>query len=372
MPAGGLPKTLTCSTSPARTPSPALPLPHSTTTARPWSCGPGCGSWPRWTAACSSTRVARSAIGGSPRRCCGRCGGPRCRCRPPRWTPCPGPTTTTSGLWPGCWTSWWRSAGSNASVTVATSSRRWAATVIWRSWTTTLADRHGGEPMTDTAGFTVADPRTRAGEEAFRAAGEHVVAIDGPDEDEWSLSATIELDDGRTLETILHHRVGGPLDGECDCPQALAGSFCSHLVWVGLAHLGVDAPAAAALAAETTPAGDLRPWLATLRQRELIELVIEAADENRDYRRRLGCEAGREQPSRERPPPQQPGPGRPGRHSATTPGHTSSRASARVGLRAIQRSARAILACPASRSSPITRLRRLAITCGPPAVRTRL
>jgi hypothetical protein len=46
-------------------------------------------------------------------------------------------------------------------------------------------------------------------------------------------------------------------------PQALAGSFCSHLVLVGLAHLGVNAPAAAALAAETTPAGDLRPWLAT-------------------------------------------------------------------------------------------------------------
>jgi hypothetical protein len=100
--------------------------------------------------------------------------------------------------------------------------------------------------MTDTAGFTVADLRSRAGEAAFRAAGEHVVAIDGPYEDEWSLYATIELDDGRTLETILHHRVGGPLAGECDCPQALAGSFCSHLVLVGLAHLGVDAPAAAA------------------------------------------------------------------------------------------------------------------------------
>src|SRR5215204_7692967 len=136
-------------------------------------------------------------------------------------------------------------------------------------------------------GFTVADLRSQAGGEAFQAAGEHVMAIDGPDEDEWSLSATIELDDGRTLETILHHRVGGPLDGECDCPQALAGSFCSHLVLVGLAHLGVDAPAAAALAAETTPAGDLRPWLATLRQGELIELVLEAAEEDRDYRRRL-------------------------------------------------------------------------------------
>jgi hypothetical protein len=141
--------------------------------------------------------------------------------------------------------------------------------------------------MTDTAGFTVADLRSRAGEEAFRAAGEHVVAIDGPDEDEWSLYATVRLDDGRTLETILHHRVGGPLGGECDCPQGLAGVFCSHLVLVGLAHLGVDSPAAAALAAETAPAGDLRPWLATLRQGELIELVLEAADADRDYRRRL-------------------------------------------------------------------------------------
>jgi hypothetical protein len=142
--------------------------------------------------------------------------------------------------------------------------------------------------MTDPASFTVANLRSQAGEETFRAAGEHVVAIDGPDEDEWSLYATIELDDGRTLETILHHRAGGPLDGECDCPQGLAGSFCSHLVLVGLAHLGIDSPAAVALAAQAAPADDLRPWLATLSQGELIELVIEAADTDRDYRRCLG------------------------------------------------------------------------------------
>jgi hypothetical protein len=150
--------------------------------------------------------------------------------------------------------------------------------------------------VTDSAGFTVADLRSRAGEEAFRAAGEHVVAIDGPDEDEWSLYATIELDDGRALETILHHRAGGPLDGECDCPQGLARSFCPHLVLVGLAHLGIDAPAAAALAAETAPAGDLRPWLATLGQGELIDLVLEAADADLEYRRRLGLR-GRTQAS---------------------------------------------------------------------------
>jgi len=148
--------------------------------------------------------------------------------------------------------------------------------------------------MTDPAWFTVADLRSQAGDEAFRAAGEHVVAIDGPDEDEWSLYATLRLDDGRTLETILHHRVGGSLAGECDCPQGLAGSFCSHLVLVGLAHLGVDSPAAAAPVAEAAPVDDLRLWLATLSQGELIELVVEAADADRHYRRRLDLRSRRQ------------------------------------------------------------------------------
>jgi hypothetical protein len=92
--------------------------------------------------------------------------------------------------------------------------------------------------MTDPAGFTVADLRSRAGEEAFGAAGEHVVAIDGPDEDEWSLSATVRLDDGRTLETILHHRAGGPLDGEATAPRhwpAASAPTWSWSAWLTLA-----------------------------------------------------------------------------------------------------------------------------------------
>ena len=152
--------------------------------------------------------------------------------------------------------------------------------------------------MTDAAGFTVADLRIQAGDEAFRAAGEHVVEIDGPYEDEWSLYATIRLDDGQTLETILHHRAGGSLDGECDCSQGLARSFCSHLVWVGLTHLGIDSPPAVALAAETASVEDLRPWLATLNSDELIELVIEAADGNREYRRSLNLRRRTQPPQR--------------------------------------------------------------------------
>jgi len=135
--------------------------------------------------------------------------------------------------------------------------------------------------------FTVADLRAAAGEATFAAAARHVVDIDGPHEDDWSLYATVRLDDGQELETILHHRAGKPLQGDCTCGEERAGRLCSHLVWVGLVYLGLDADPSRALAAETAPASDLRPWLATLDRPELIELIIEAAAESLECRRRL-------------------------------------------------------------------------------------
>ena len=135
--------------------------------------------------------------------------------------------------------------------------------------------------------FTVAELRARAGAKAFNSAGEGIADMDGPHEDEWSLYSTITLDDGQELETILHHRAGKPLSGDCSCPKARGGAFCAHLVWVGLTHLDLDAPPGAALDAETTPASELHPWLTTLHQDQLIELIIEAAANDLEYRRRL-------------------------------------------------------------------------------------
>lgn len=141
--------------------------------------------------------------------------------------------------------------------------------------------------MTYGAEFTVAELRSRAGDEVFHSAGEHIVEIDGPHEDEWSLYATITLDTGQELETILHHRAGKPLSGDCNCSRGRAGVFCSHLVRVGLIHLGVDSAPTIALAAEAAPSGDLRTWLASLNPDELVDLVIEGADDNPEFRRRL-------------------------------------------------------------------------------------
>ena len=145
--------------------------------------------------------------------------------------------------------------------------------------------------MTAWAEFTVAELHDRAGDKAFQSAGQGIADMDGPHEDEWSLYSTITLDDGQELETILHHRAGKPLSGDCTCPEAHGMALCTHLVWVGLAHLGLNAPPGEALNAETTPASELHPWLATLRQDQLIELIIEAADDNREYRRRLFLQA---------------------------------------------------------------------------------
>jgi hypothetical protein len=142
--------------------------------------------------------------------------------------------------------------------------------------------------MSNHAEFTVAELRAAAGEAAFAAAGRHMADIDGPHEDDWSLYATIRLDDGQELGTILHHRAGKPLQDDCICGEEPAGRLCSHLVWVGLVHLSLDAGPSHALAAETMPVSDLRVWLATLGRSELIELIIEAATENLEYRRRLG------------------------------------------------------------------------------------
>jgi hypothetical protein len=80
------------------------------------------------------------------------------------------------------------------------------------------------------AEFTIAELRDRAGEEVFRSAAAHIADVDGPHEDEWSLYTTITLDGGQELETILHHRAGKPLGGDCTCALARTGAFCSHLV----------------------------------------------------------------------------------------------------------------------------------------------
>jgi hypothetical protein len=90
------------------------------------------------------------------------------------------------------------------------------------------------------AEFTVAELRDLAGDDVFASAGADVIAMDGPHEDEWSLYTTITLDDGQEVETILHHRAGKPLSGDCTCTQAGNLALCSHLVWVGLTHLGLD------------------------------------------------------------------------------------------------------------------------------------
>jgi hypothetical protein len=66
--------------------------------------------------------------------------------------------------------------------------------------------RHESYP----AAFTVAAPPARARDAAFREAGKHVVNVDGPHEHEWSPCATIRLDHGQELKTILHHRAGKP------------------------------------------------------------------------------------------------------------------------------------------------------------------
>jgi uncharacterized Zn finger protein len=60
--------------------------------------------------------------------------------------------------------------------------------------------------------------------------------IDDLYEDEWSIWGTVHDDGGKAYLAMVHH-VGPPLSCECDCPDGAPGTWCEHVVAVGLAYL---------------------------------------------------------------------------------------------------------------------------------------
>jgi uncharacterized Zn finger protein len=84
--------------------------------------------------------------------------------------------------------------------------------------------------------FNERDLRHLAGRARFDRGRRLLDAVDGVDEDEFSLWAYVHDDDDQPYLAIVHHRVG-ELGAECDCPDAENGVFCEHAVAAGLAYL---------------------------------------------------------------------------------------------------------------------------------------
>ncbi len=84
--------------------------------------------------------------------------------------------------------------------------------------------------------FNERDLRDLAGRARFDRGRCLLDAVDGLDEDEFSLWAYVLGEDDQPYLAIVHHRVGG-LSAECDCADAKNAVFCEHAVAAGLAYL---------------------------------------------------------------------------------------------------------------------------------------
>jgi uncharacterized Zn finger protein len=85
--------------------------------------------------------------------------------------------------------------------------------------------------------FSERDLKRLAGRRRFARGQALVDALDGLDEDEFSLWSYVE--DGEEYLAIVHRRAG-PLPAECGCTDGRSGSFCEHAVAVGLCYLSDD------------------------------------------------------------------------------------------------------------------------------------
>jgi len=89
------------------------------------------------------------------------------------------------------------------------------------------------------------------------------------------------------------------LEGDCECPYADQGAFCKHLVAVGLAELrGLGRETPRRFEEETEQEEEdletLYAYLADMERTTLVDLLLDAAEEDAWLRRRLLARAGRD------------------------------------------------------------------------------
>ncbi|MBB6437574.1 SWIM zinc finger family protein [Streptomyces candidus] len=112
--------------------------------------------------------------------------------------------------------------------------------------------------------------------------------------------SSLEVEEGRFCARVQGTEVyeveitadgAGALAGACDCPYGQEGNFCKHCVAVGLAvlHRASHVPRQRSAAASRTRG--LAQWLESLSREELLALVREQIERDRELRRRLELRA---------------------------------------------------------------------------------
>jgi uncharacterized Zn finger protein len=137
--------------------------------------------------------------------------------------------------------------------------------------------------------LTEANLRARAGARSFERGLGYLDAVSGVEVGDGWITATVHGTERYEVELTLDGP--GGLAGECDCPYGLEGNFCKHLVALGLTVIAQRESLPRQRKAARERAQDLDGWLSALSKDELLALLREQIDEDRQVRRRLELRA---------------------------------------------------------------------------------
>ncbi|WP_055492539.1 SWIM zinc finger domain-containing protein [Streptomyces sp. TP-A0356] len=138
-------------------------------------------------------------------------------------------------------------------------------------------------------GLSEANLKTLAGARSFERGLEYLDAVSGIEVGDGWVTASVHGTERYEVELTLDGP-GGPA-GECDCPYGLEGNFCKHLVALGLTVLAQRGRLPQQRKAARERAQDLDGWLSALSKDELLALLREQIDGDRQLRRRLELRA---------------------------------------------------------------------------------
>ncbi|MFH9038436.1 SWIM zinc finger domain-containing protein [Streptomyces sp. NPDC017966] len=138
-------------------------------------------------------------------------------------------------------------------------------------------------------GLTEANLKALAGGRSFERALGYLDAVSGIEVGDGWVTASVHGAERYEAELTLDGP--GGLSGACDCPYGLEGNFCKHLVALGLTVLARPESLPRQRKAARERAQDLDGWLSALSKDELLALLREQIDEDRQVRRRLELRA---------------------------------------------------------------------------------
>lgn len=137
--------------------------------------------------------------------------------------------------------------------------------------------------------LTEANLRALAGARSFERGLGYLDAVSAVEVGDDRITATVHGTERYEAELTLDGP--GGLAGACDCPYGLEGNFCKHLVALGLTVLAQRASLPRQRKAARKRARDLDGWLSALSKDELLSLLRQQMEEDRQLRRRLELRA---------------------------------------------------------------------------------